>query len=169
MIIYLEFILYKFDYKLIKLNLCIFFINLIKFIIYLMINESELNLFENFHEEEEEQKKTSLEKASENKLGKKRNRETSNNDVTDKTADNNEQTNQDKLIQENENSEVSDNEITIKVNKKDYSIEEKLRRILDGDSNNNAEGDEFKVTSYNFNGMIHDIITPKNYDKECNE
>jgi len=134
-----------------------------------MINESELNLFENFHEEEEEQKKTSLEKASENKLGKKRNRETSNNDVTDKTADNNEQTNQDQLIQENENSEVSDNEITIKVNKKDYSIEEKLRRILDGDSNNNAEGDEFKVTSYNFNGMIHDIITPKNYDKECNE
>ena len=137
-----------------------------------MINESELNLFENFYEEEEVQKKTSLDKTTENRLGKKRNRETSNNDQidkTDKAAENNELSNQDHLVQENENSEVSDNEYPLKVNKKDYTIEEKLRRILDGDTNDNAEGDEFKVTSYNFNGMIHDIITPKNYDKECKE
>ena len=50
--------------------------------------------------------------------------------------------------------------------KKDYSIEAKLKNILDGD-NYNIDQDEFNVTSYNFNGMIHEIITPKNYDKEC--
>ena len=50
--------------------------------------------------------------------------------------------------------------------KKDFSLEAKVRAILDND-NPDVDGDEFKVTSYNFNGMIHDIITPKNYDKEC--
>jgi hypothetical protein len=50
---------------------------------------------------------------------------------------------------------------------KDVSIEARLRSILDGDQNDANEGDEFKVTSYNFNNMIHDNITPKNYDKEC--
>ena len=53
-----------------------------------------------------------------------------------------------------------------KLSKKEDSIEERLRKIIDGDGNNN-EIDEFKVTSYNFNGMIHDIITPKDYQKEC--
>jgi hypothetical protein len=137
-----------------------------------MINETELNLFENFYEEEEEQKKTNLDKVSNDRLGKKRNRETSIKDETAKTDENNEQNNQDYQMQDNENneiSEISDNENQLKVNKKDYTIEEKLKRILDGDNNDNAECDEFKVTSYNFNGMIHDIITPKNYEKECKE
>lgn len=48
----------------------------------------------------------------------------------------------------------------------DYSLEAKLRNILD-EENNITDQDEFKVTSYNFDGMIHEIITPKSYDKEC--
>ena len=62
--------------------------------------------------------------------------------------------------------EVTNNIEIQKADKKDYSLEAKLKNILDGE-NNDADQDEFKVTSYNFNGMIHEIITPKNYDKEC--
>ena len=54
-----------------------------------------------------------------------------------------------------------------KIEKKDFSLEAKIKTILDGVDQINLDFDEFKVTSFNFNGMIHDNITPKDYDKEC--
>ena len=65
--------------------------------------------------------------------------------------------------------EQNDDEMLLsKIEKKDFSLEAKIKNILEGDNQINLDFDEFKVTSFNFNGMIHDNITPKDYDKECN-
>lgn len=132
-----------------------------------MINGNDLNLFENFYEEEQELNTNTHNISSEAQLGKKRIRQSSNLNENNPSETINQVSNLDSDMKEDQNDDVSDNDNHIKINKKDFTIEEKLRRLLDGDNDSYNECDEFKVTSYNFNGMIHDIITPKNYEKEC--
>ena len=55
---------------------------------------------------------------------------------------------------------------TSNISHSDYSLEAKLKKMLDND--NSFDHDSMNIETFEFPGCIHENITPKSYTKKCN-